>query len=154
MLSLFLADRRRSELSMTSGFQWNISIRPASGGKGKKKLFCWFDLGNNFCVPHHCVPVESFLSSHPFQSAAENLKTYRRWRWDFAQSLAFDICSLPHYIYLSYMLLANIMPLWGGKSWTPFYSLQQHISSLHCGTPCTVHLQAVATDIHFNKLIK
>lgn len=139
MLSLFLANRRCSELSMTSGFQWNISIRPASGGK-RKKNFCWFDLGNNFCVPQHCVPAESFLSSHPFQSAAENLKTYRRWRWDFAQSLPFDTCLLPHYIYLSYMLLANKMPLLGGKSWSLSTALSW-CSSTHLHSTMAHHLQ-------------
>lgn len=120
--------------------------------KKKKKTFCWFDLGNNFCVPQHCFPVESFLSSHPIQSAAENLKTHRRWRWDFAQSLPFDICSLPCYIYI-------FIPYASGKQDAPDLEQKSSYSfvpmpSLHRGIRCRVHLQALVTGFHFNKLNK
>lgn len=80
----------------------------------EKKTFCWFDLGNNFCVPQDCVPAESFLSSHPFQSAAENLKTHRRCRWDFAQSLPFDICWLPCFIYIYHICFWQTRCPWFG----------------------------------------
>lgn len=116
-LSLFLADRKCSELSMTSGFQWNISIRPASGGNRKKKKFTIL----TSAIISVCPDTASLRSrSYHFILFRKLLKTWKHTRDgnETAQSSPFDICSLPCCIYLSYMPLANRTPWFWSKNWS------------------------------------
>lgn len=155
MLSLFLADRKCLELSMTSGFHWNISIRPVSGGKRKKKLFA--DLTpaiisvcpNTVSLRHHSYLLNLFRVLQ---------KTWKHTE-DGDETLL-KVCPLTsahcHVIYIYHICFWQTKrSCFGAKAevllqrW-PYTTA--HIFT-HC-TPCTVHLQPVATGIHLNKSIK
>lgn len=96
MFTIFIFGWQDSQLSITSRFQWIISIRPEK----EKKLFADLTLAIISVCPN-AVSLRSH--SYLLMFSRVLLKTWKHTEdgEETAQSLPFDISSLPCYIYLA-----------------------------------------------------